>query len=85
MEMPIRTFWCYFGRIHSLAAEEKLDAIDAAMCGMSGEYAKIIRAQLMERIGTPIVEDPVTAAELKAPETHSAGLARLRALGGRSF
>lgn len=84
MEMPIRSFWCYYGRISALEAEEKLDAIDVALCSMGGEYAKTLRSQLHERIKNPIAVDRIRTAESTAADTHSAGISRLKALGGRA-
>lgn len=84
MEMPIRSFWCYYGRISALEAEEKLDAVDAALCSMGGEFAKSLRTQLHERLNNPIVVDRIRTAETNASEMHSAGINRLKALGGRA-
>lgn len=84
MEMPIRSFWCYYGRIATLEAEEKLSAIDVALCSMGGEFANTIRSQLINRVQPPVVVDEIKTAQDNAEVIHSTGIARLKALGGRS-
>lgn len=75
MTMPIRTFWSFANNAVRLQAEEDLRAMDIALSAQSGEFAKELRARLME-----VIVPPVKAEE---PEIdHKAGIAKLRvALG----
>lgn len=70
--MPIRSFWSFVKNMNRIQADNDLRAMDIALASNSGEFAKELRARLVETLGSP--------AKAEQPIDHKAGLAKLRGI-----